>query len=116
MDSIPYDFVFDLDGRVLNDIVDFIDHALGKASSVLVHCYDGLSISPAFVIAYMMNKYSWGLDKAYEFLLQKRPEIQLEQEYIDQLYALEQQIVDRTNDTNQTRRRRNEWDIDTAGK
>ena len=114
MDCVPNDFVFDLDGRVLNDIVDFVNHALEKASSVLIHCYDGLSISPAVVIAYMMNEYSWGVDKAYEFLLQKRPDIQLEQEYIDQLYALEQQIIDRTDDTGEARRKRNEWDLETT--
>lgn len=114
MDQIPQEFVFDLDGRMLNEIIDFIDRALDRCSAVMIHCTDGYSISPCVSMAYIMNKYSWGVDKSYEFMLQKRPDIQLQQEYIDQLYALEQQIVDRTGDSEKAVRRRNEWQLDAA--
>lgn len=41
-------------------------------SKCLVHCKMGVSRSASTVIAYAMKEYGWTLDKAYNFVKQKR--------------------------------------------
>lgn len=41
-------------------------------SKCLVHCKMGVSRSASTVIAYAMKEYGWTLDKAYDFVKQKR--------------------------------------------
>ena len=40
---------------VLQVAVDFITSALAKKGKILVHCFDGVSLSASCVIAYIMN-------------------------------------------------------------
>lgn len=41
-------------------------------SKCLVHCKMGVSRSASTVIAYAMKEYGWSLEKAYNFVKQKR--------------------------------------------
>ena len=50
----------------------FIDSALGKGGVVFVHCNGGISMAPAFVIAYLMETYLQDYQHAFEFVQTKR--------------------------------------------
>nr|XP_020450268.1 protein phosphatase Slingshot homolog 1 [Monopterus albus] len=55
-----------------NDTYNFIVKAKKNHSKCLVHCKMGVSRSASTVIAYAMKEYSWSLEKAYNFVKQKR--------------------------------------------
>uniref|UniRef100_A0A674MQY5 Protein phosphatase Slingshot homolog 1 n=1 Tax=Takifugu rubripes TaxID=31033 RepID=A0A674MQY5_TAKRU len=55
-----------------NDTYNFIVKAKKNDSKCLVHCKMGVSRSASTVIAYAMKEYGWTLDKAYNFVKQKR--------------------------------------------
>ena len=55
-------------------IFNFINEALEKGDSVLVHSLDGTGRCIACVAAYLMCRYRWGVEKALEFLCSKRPD------------------------------------------
>lgn len=52
---------------------------------VLVHCYAGVSRSPALVIAYLMATKGWGLEEAYDFVKERRRIIKPNRSFINQL-------------------------------
>jgi protein-tyrosine phosphatase len=43
-----------------------------KITSVLVHCYAGVSRSASVCIAYLMKKFNWSLEKSLWFIKSKR--------------------------------------------
>uniref|UniRef100_A0A3Q1EQE5 Protein phosphatase Slingshot homolog 1 n=1 Tax=Acanthochromis polyacanthus TaxID=80966 RepID=A0A3Q1EQE5_9TELE len=55
-----------------NDTYNFIVKAKKNHSKCLVHCKMGVSRSASTVIAYAMKEYGWTLEKAYNFVKQKR--------------------------------------------
>uniref|UniRef100_A0A8C6M5K5 Protein phosphatase Slingshot homolog 1 n=1 Tax=Nothobranchius furzeri TaxID=105023 RepID=A0A8C6M5K5_NOTFU len=55
-----------------NDTYNFIVKAKKNDSKCLVHCKMGVSRSASTVIAYAMKEYGWSLEKAYNFVKQKR--------------------------------------------
>ncbi|XP_051960681.1 protein phosphatase Slingshot homolog 1 isoform X2 [Xyrauchen texanus] len=55
-----------------NDTYNFIVKAKKNQSKCLVHCKMGVSRSASTVIAYAMKEYGWSLEKAYNFVKQKR--------------------------------------------
>ncbi|KAJ3284566.1 hypothetical protein HK104_009874 [Borealophlyctis nickersoniae] len=78
----PNDFVYHIiqvsDSPMQNlipyfpDAKNFIDQALGEGGRVLVHCNGGISRSPAFVVAYVMESQRWDFTTAYSFVQNKR--------------------------------------------
>ncbi|XP_008422418.1 protein phosphatase Slingshot homolog 1 isoform X1 [Poecilia reticulata] len=55
-----------------NDTYNFIVKAKKNNSKCLVHCKMGVSRSASTVIAYAMKEYGWSLEKAYNYIKQKR--------------------------------------------
>uniref|UniRef100_A0A667Z8V3 Protein phosphatase Slingshot homolog 1 n=1 Tax=Myripristis murdjan TaxID=586833 RepID=A0A667Z8V3_9TELE len=55
-----------------NETYNFIIKAKKNRSKCLVHCKMGVSRSASTVIAYAMKEYGWSLEKAYNFVKQKR--------------------------------------------
>lgn len=84
------------DGPVFDEMYSFIQKKLKNDINVLVHCDTGEIIAPCVILGYLMKCYSWGVDKSHEFLVQKSRDAQyaLPRLYIDQLYNLEQSIID----------------------
>ncbi|ETV97909.1 hypothetical protein H310_09228 [Aphanomyces invadans] len=103
----PEGILFDLRNADFVDLIDFIDHAVQSSLSLLVHSLDGMSRSPCVMMAYLMSKYHWSLDKAYEYVKMKRPDIAPHNAYLDQLAMLDAQLQKKHR---APEKKRNEWD------
>ncbi|XP_074779400.1 protein phosphatase Slingshot homolog 2 isoform X4 [Athene noctua] len=55
-----------------NDTYKFISKAKKNGSKCLVHCKMGVSRSASTVIAYAMKEYGWNLDRAYNYVKERR--------------------------------------------
>ena len=63
-------------------IFNFIEAAVLKAESVLVHSVRGQTRASTALAAYMMRKYNWALLKTLEFLNSRRPELEIRATFI----------------------------------
>lgn len=72
-----------------NDTYNFIVKAKKNNSKCLVHCKMGVSRSASTVIAYAMKEYGWPLDKAHNFVKQKRSIAQPNTAFMKQLAEYE---------------------------
>jgi len=84
-----YDFTSSDIQQHLDTTYVFIEEALEAKEGVLVHCHVGRSRAAAIVIYYLMKKYKMTYEKAYAFLKTKRPLVQPNQGFINQLKELE---------------------------
>ncbi|XP_075052986.1 protein phosphatase Slingshot homolog 2 isoform X2 [Mixophyes fleayi] len=68
--------VYDEEGTDLlaywNDTYKFISKAKKHGAKCLVHCKMGVSRSASTVIAYAMKEYGWNLDKAFDYVKERR--------------------------------------------
>jgi hypothetical protein len=80
---------FDDQGIVVEQILSFVDEGVRLGQSVLLYSGRGLSRSVACCMAYLMAKYGWGCDKAFEFLEAKRVPMDLNPGLLASLYALD---------------------------
>ncbi|XP_067280481.1 protein phosphatase Slingshot homolog 2b [Pseudorasbora parva] len=55
-----------------NDTYKFISRAKKAGAKCLVHCKMGVSRSASTVIAYAMKEYGWNLEKAFEYVKERR--------------------------------------------
>nr|XP_004544630.1 protein phosphatase Slingshot homolog 1 isoform X1 [Maylandia zebra] len=72
-----------------NNTYNFIVKAKKNRSKCLVHCKMGVSRSASTVIAYAMKEYGWSLEKAYNFVKQKRSITQPNPAFMRQLAEYE---------------------------
>lgn len=72
-----------------NETYNFIVRAKKNDSKCLVHCKMGVSRSASTVIAYAMKEYGWSLEKAYNFVKQKRNIAQPNPAFMKQLAEYE---------------------------
>ncbi|XP_060917477.1 protein phosphatase Slingshot homolog 1 [Labrus mixtus] len=72
-----------------NETYNFIVKAKKNNSKCLVHCKMGVSRSASTVIAYAMKEYGWSLEKAYNFVKQKRSIAQPNAAFMRQLAEYE---------------------------
>ncbi|OQR99755.1 hypothetical protein ACHHYP_04617 [Achlya hypogyna] len=84
--------LFDLRNQDFVDLIAFIDGAMERSHSLLVHSMEGLSRSPCVMMSYLMAKYHWSLDKAFAFVKIKRADINPHPGYLDQLASLDAQL------------------------
>ena len=68
-----------------NQIFEFIEAAMKKTESVLVHSVRGQSRAASVLAVYLMRKYRWSLLKTLEFLNSRRPELEIRGTFIQQL-------------------------------
>lgn len=102
--------------RVYPQARDFILQSLGTGGKVLVHCNGGISLSPAFVIMFVMEQYQMTSDQAVQLVQNKRYCISPNGGFMSQIkeyepiYRAQQAIsVGQTADRN-TRRKRDDED------
>lgn len=75
----------------LEGVCGYIDNALKKGESVLVHCQQGVSRSPAVIIAYLIRSRSMSYAAAYDLVKHKRPCIKPNSGFVKMLQEWEAQ-------------------------
>ncbi|KAJ6800491.1 uncharacterized protein M6B38_289120 [Iris pallida] len=82
------------DDKVLqfDDAIQFIEQCGKDKARVLVHCMSGKSRSPAVVIAYLMKCKGWRLAQSFQWVKERRPQVELSPEVQNQLVEFEQKI------------------------
>jgi predicted protein tyrosine phosphatase len=60
-----------------------------RYTSILVHCFAGVSRSATLVIAYLMRKNNWGYDRAFAFVKEKRNRICPNSGFVKQLRSFD---------------------------
>ncbi|CAB1099040.1 unnamed protein product [Ectocarpus sp. CCAP 1310/34] len=93
--SDPDCTLFDGGNVVIEQITNFIDEAVEKGDSVLVHSLDGRGRCIACVAAYLMFRYRWSFEKALDFLCNKRPDAAPNPGFVQQLYRLDLRLYER---------------------
>ncbi|XP_059162112.1 dual specificity protein phosphatase 1-A-like [Physella acuta] len=77
-------------------IISFIDEVAQENGKVLVHCRMGVSRSATVCIAYIMQKQGLSLDSAFEFVMSRRPIIDPNLNFIQQLQRFETLLKKKT--------------------
>jgi protein-tyrosine phosphatase len=75
--------------RLFEEVFGFIDECREPKRILLVHSHLGVSRSAAFVIAYLMKSEKWALSKAFKFVKDRRPIIQISRKIMRSLMDLE---------------------------
>lgn len=70
-----------------------IDAALAANRSVLLHCVQGISRSPAVAMAYLMLSRDWSLRQALSVVRDARPSVQPRFQLFDELLTLERELI-----------------------
>ncbi|CAD8058184.1 unnamed protein product [Paramecium sonneborni] len=79
-----HDTAYDPIRRHFEEAIHFIDEQR-KKKNVLVHCFVGVSRSATLVIAYLMQIYNYSLQVAHQFLMNRRPQINPNPGFMQQL-------------------------------
>lgn len=74
--------LFDQQDKTTNEIFNFINDAMKKYESVLVHSVRGQSRASCVIASYMMRNYRWSLLKTLEFLNSRRPDLEIRATFI----------------------------------
>ena len=111
--------VYDENCVVVQQIANFIDDALRRGESVLVHSFRGTSRCICCIMSYFMLRYAWGFEKTLQFILSRRPDAEPNPGFISQLFVLDGVLQDLRRkvggaewdpSSESARRRLNEWD------
>jgi len=60
-----------------DDAIQFLEQCEREKARVLVHCMSGKSRSAAFVIAFLMKSRGWRLAQSFQWVKERRPQVQL---------------------------------------
>jgi len=71
-------------------VINFIKEATKKDEKILVHCHAGVSRSTTVVVAYLMVRKRWPLQKALHFVKKKRYIVEPNFGFLEQLCQFEQ--------------------------
>ena len=71
--------------KYLEEAYTFIDSLISQHDNVLVHCLFGRSRSVAICVYYLMKKYSLSFEQAYQKIENKKPFININQSFVEQL-------------------------------
>lgn len=85
--------LLDESDSVMDEIYRFVEDALDRAEGVLIHSAKGKGRSCCVLCAYLMRRYRWGRDKAMTFLTFRRPDLEVNPGFLEQLSAYEARLA-----------------------
>lgn len=77
----------------MNEVYRFIETAMAKGESVLVHSVKGQNRSCCLLAAYLMKKYRWSLYKTLEYLHSRKSNLEIRANFFTQLTSLEARLA-----------------------
>lgn len=80
-------------GDFISDMVEFIDISIMHGISVLLFSRNGTGRCTAAICIYLMVKYRWGFEKAFEYVYSKKPDVNLNRGFVQQLYAFDKHLL-----------------------
>ncbi|KAL6909865.1 hypothetical protein ACP4OV_001524 [Aristida adscensionis] len=75
-----------------DDAIQFLEKCEREKARVLVHCMSGKSRSAAFVIAFLMKSRGWRLAQCFQWVKERRPQVQLSEGAQQQLMEYEKKL------------------------
>ncbi|KAG8075767.1 hypothetical protein GUJ93_ZPchr0006g41166 [Zizania palustris] len=94
--SFTYHCLQDEKTLQFDDAIQFLEQCERDKARVLVHCMSGKSRSPAFVIAFLMKTRGWRLAQCFQWVKERRPQVQLAEAAQQQLIEYEQKLFNST--------------------
>lgn len=85
--------IFDAKDEVVNQSFKFIEDTLNRGESVLVQSVRGHNRSVCVIAAYLMRKFRWTLYKTLEYLHSRRPDLEMNANFFNQLMNLEVKLT-----------------------
>ena len=85
--------ILDIRNTVVQAVASFIDAALEKGESVLVHSFKGQSRSVTILTAYLMKKFRWKLNKCLQFMQSRRSDVAIKPAFHRQLVSFERRVA-----------------------
>ena len=85
--------IFDAKDEVVNQSFKFIEDTLNRGESVLVQSVRGHNRSVCIIAAYLMRKFRWTLYKTLEYLHSRRPDLEMNANFFNQLMNLEVKLT-----------------------
>lgn len=64
-----------------------------QGQSCLIHSASGKSKASTVVVAYLMKKYCWALEKCLEFVYSRKDKFTIRDNFLAQLRGLERQLT-----------------------
>lgn len=77
----------------ISDMIEFIDVSIMHGISVLIFSRNGCGRCAVAACIYLMVKYRWGFEKAFEFVYSKKPDISINRGFVQQLYAFDKFLL-----------------------
>ena len=88
------DFVlFDQSLSTVVEIVSFVDTSLKYGQSVLLFSTRGVGRCAVAACVYLMYKYRWGFEKSYDYIISKKPDIDINRGFVHQLFMLDKKLT-----------------------
>lgn len=81
--------------HIPDETFSFIEQALSKTESILIHSVKGQSRSCTILGAYLMRRYRWSLLKSLEFMNSRRPDLEIRATFVHQLTDYEKRLKNR---------------------
>ena len=94
MYQLSYLQIFDKKNNAINAIFQFIEEAMEQGQSCLIHSLHGKSRSTAVLVAYLMKKYGWNLNKCLELVNSKKEGLEVRNNYLKQMQELEKRMME----------------------
>lgn len=79
--------------NILTDLVEFVDVSIAHGISVLFFSKNGTGRCVVAACLYLMMKYRWGFEKSYDYVYSKKPDIDLNKGFIQQMFALDMKLL-----------------------
>ena len=84
--------ILDNKGRIENECYSFINSALDKTDSILIHSVKGQSRACTIALLWIIRKYQWTLQKSLEYLRSRKPDLEIRLSFIRQLSSYENRL------------------------
>uniref|UniRef100_A0A0E0A8P0 Tyrosine-protein phosphatase domain-containing protein n=1 Tax=Oryza glumipatula TaxID=40148 RepID=A0A0E0A8P0_9ORYZ len=94
--SFTYHCLQDEKTLQFDDAIQFLEQCERDKARVLVHCMSGKSRSAAFVMAFLMKTRGWRLAQCFQWVKERRPQVQLADAAQRQLIEYEQKLFNST--------------------